>query len=344
MSDVSSPTSIEFVPQWAVIGHSWAVKHLSRTLQFGRQRHAYLITGPASIGKTKFAVALAQAVNCTNTQHRPCRVCRTCSLIEAGHHPDVTLLQAEGSSMKIEQIRALQTQLSMRPVEARYRVVILRRFQDATPQAMDALLKTLEEPASSVILILTADTADSLLPTIKSRCQPINLRPLPTALVRKTLEDQYHVKHDQAALLAQLAGGRLGWAIRAASDENMLADRNKWLQLIETALGMNRVQRFGMAETLSKDKPVLFEILDLWQSYIRDALLIAHVTQTPITNRDHHHALEQIARKVKIDDLLKVMKALQRTVRYLEDNANTRLTLEILMLDLPFLTLMPAPP
>jgi DNA polymerase-3 subunit delta' len=229
-------------------------------------------------------------------------------------------------------------------VEARYRVVILRRFQEATPQAMDALLKTLEEPAPSVILLLTADTVDSLLPTIRSRCQPISLRPLSATLVRQTLEKDYHLKHDKAALIAQLSGGRLGWAIHAAADERLLEQRQAWLGKLEDLLGKSRNGRFADAEMLAKDKESLQDMLELWQSYWRDVLHLAHVTTTPIVHRDHHHAIEQLARKVKIDDILKVVKAIQRTALYLEHNANTRLALEVLMLDLPRLPLTPAPP
>jgi DNA polymerase-3 subunit delta' len=340
-SALSAP---QYVPNWAVVGHGGAIKHLTLALQGGRIRHAYLISGPAGIGKTTFARAFAMAVNCVSEHRRPCGVCRACTLIRDGTHADLKVIEADEGKLKVEQIRGLQTQLAMRPVEGRYRVVILRRFQEATVAAMDAMLKTLEEPAPSVMLILTADTTDNLLPTIRSRCQPIQLRPLPSALVRRTLEEQYHLAHDQAALLSQLSGGRLGWAIRAAADEGMLTQRHQWLHKLEEALGMTRVGRFVVAEGLSRDRGGLLPMLELWLSYWRDALLIAHATVTPITNRDHDHALRQIATNVKLDDILKAINAIQRTAKYLEANVNTRLALEVLMLDLPTLRLLPAPP
>jgi DNA polymerase-3 subunit delta' len=343
MSQRAQPQPV-YVNEWAVVGHAGAVTHLTRSLAQDRVRHAYLISGPAGIGKTTFARAFAMAVNCLSDHRRPCGVCRACALIRDGNHADLKLIEAESGKLKIDQIRDLQTQLAMRPVEGRYRVVILRRFHEATPQAMDALLKTLEEPAPSVMLILTADTLDNLLPTIRSRCQSIKLRPLPVALVRRTLEGQYHLKADQAALISQLSGGRLGWAIRAAADESLLTQRSEWLRQLEDALGMTRVGRFALAERLSRDKPALSAILDLWLSYWRDALLLTHATVTPITNRDHDHALRQIATTLKLDDILKAIHAIQRTSRYLEANVNTRLAVEVLMLDLPRLRLMSAPP
>lgn len=337
-------TGPQYIPNWEVVGHNGAIKHLTLALQGGRVRHAYLISGPAGIGKTTFARAFAMAVNCVSEHRRPCGVCRACALIREGTHADLKVIEADEGKLKVEQIRGLQTQLAMRPVEGRYRVVILRRFQEATLSAMDALLKTLEEPAPSVMLILTADTLDNLLPTIRSRCQPIKLRPLPGILVRQTLEEQYHLDHERAALLSQLSGGRLGWAIRAAADDGMLTQRNDWLRQLEEALGMSRVGRFLLAENLSRDRGRLIDMLELWLSYWRDALLLAHATVTPITNRDHDHALRQIAISVKLDDILKAINAIQRTATYLEANVNTRLALEVLMLDLPRIRLLPAPP
>ncbi|MBX3086636.1 MAG: DNA polymerase III subunit delta' [Anaerolineae bacterium] len=337
-------TQLTYSTNWPVVGHTAAISHLSRSLQHGRIRHAYLIAGPASIGKTTFARAFAMTVNCLSDHRRPCGLCRACTLIQNDNFADVKIIEADGGKLKVDQIRDLQTQLSMRPVEGRYRVVILRRFQEATTQAMDALLKTLEEPAPGVILLLTADTTDNLLPTIKSRCQSINLRLLSASLVRKTLEEQYHLKQDKAALLGQLSGGRLGWAIRAAADESMLSQRDTWLKQLEDMLGMTRVGRFAMAESLSRDKKGIAAMLELWLSYWRDVMLLSHTTVTPITNRDHDHTLRQIAIHVRIDDVLKVMTAIQRTAKYLDANVNTRLALEVLMLDMPRLRLMPAPP
>jgi DNA polymerase-3 subunit delta' len=329
---------------WPIVGHTWAVEHLSRSLAHERIRHAYLISGPEGIGKTTFARAFAQAVNCLDEHERPCGVCRACTLIARDGYADVSIIQSEGTTLKIEQIRDMQRMLSLRPVEARYRIVILRRFNEASAQAMDSLLKTLEEPSPYVILLLTADTADTLLATIRSRCQPIHLRPLPATLVRRALEAQFNVESEQAALLAQLSGGRMGWAVRAAADESLLAQRTEMLDMLEEALGQSRVGRFALADALSKEKAGLQAGLELWQSYWRDVLLLIHSTTTPITNRDRRHALQQLAVELKVDDVQKALTAIRRTTRYIDQNVNARLALEVMMLDLPRTRLISAPP
>lgn len=329
---------------WPLIGHEWAVNHIARMLNHERNSHAYLISGPASIGKTTFARAFAMALNCEADEGRPCGECRACLLIANNAHADVSIVQADGSSLKIEQVRDLQHSLSLHPVEARCRVTILRRFHEATPQAMDSLLKTLEEPPPYVVLLLTADATDSLLPTIRSRCQPLKLRPIPMAQVRDALQKQFNVEPDRATLLAHLSGGRIGWAIRAAADESMLTQRTELLDILEDLLGQSRVGRFAVADKLSKDRMLLLTALDLWQSYWRDVLLIVHsTTVATITNRDRRHALDQIARTLSVEAIYGTLQALRRTARYIDENVNARLATEVLMLDLPQLRLFPAP-
>ncbi len=344
MGKMCGMSEARYSDKWHIIGHEWAIQHITRSLNADRLRHAYLISGVARIGKTTFARAFAQAVNCQSDTVRPCGVCRACQLTAQGNYADFTLIEAQGSSLKIEQIREMTRVLSLRPVEGRYRVLILRRFQEASTQAMDALLKTLEEPPPYVLLLLTADTTESLLATIKSRCQPLNLRPLPTQAIREALVNRHNIEPDRAALLAQLSGGRMGWALDVLRDDSVLEQRTEWLDLLERALGESRAVRFDQARALSEDRANLPTLLALWQSYWRDALLLAHHTAAAaITNRDRRHALEQIARSVKTEETYQALLAVRRTLRYLQANVNARLALDALMLDLPHLRLIAAP-
>jgi DNA polymerase-3 subunit delta' len=333
-----------YTNRWPVVGHEWAIAHLVRSLNAGRLRHAYLFSGPAGVGKTTLARVLAQAVCCLAEHTRPCGVCRACMLIAHNTFADFTLIEADRGSLKIDQIREMQRTLALRPVEGLRRVIVLRRFQEATGQAMDALLKTLEEPPPYVLLLLTADTTEALLPTVLSRCQPVGLRTISTSAVRTALEMAYGLEPERAALLAQLSGGRMGWAVRAIGDEGMLTRRAEWLDQLETALESNRAGRFALAEALSKDRATLDPLLDLWQSYWRDALLLACSATTPITNRDRQHSLTQIARHITAEEARRVLLAIRRTARYLAQNAHARLALDVLMLDLPRIRLYPPPP
>jgi DNA polymerase-3 subunit delta' len=330
---MTAPT--EIVP-WPVIGHEWAVDHLGRALRHGRMRHAYLLTGPRQIGKTTLARALAAALNCTG-DNPPCGECRACRLTLKGAHPDLTIVQAEQDEgpIKIGQVRELQQTLALRPYEARYRVAILRRFDAARPTAQDALLKTLEEPSPHTVLILTADAPDRLLPTIISRCQPLNLRPLPVNTVREALEWQFDAPQDVARTLAQLSGGRIGWAINALQDTTEIDRRNEGLEALLAVLGDSRRARFKLAEQLGKQKDELYVLLDTWQVFWRDVLLAASGSRALLTNEDYRAVIDELAERVDVDGAQTALNATRRTLDYLGKNVNVRLALEVLLLDYP---------
>ena len=325
---------MELAHHWPVIGHEWAIEHLDRALQHGRVRHAYLITGPVQIGKTTLARAFAAAINCTGA-NPPCGECRACVLTAKGAHPDVTIVESDGSTLKIEQVRELQQMLALRPYEARYRVAILRRFHEARPTAQDALLKTLEEPSPNTVLILTANAPDSLLPTILSRCQPLHLRPLPIETVRAALEQVWNAPPDTAQTIAQLSGGRIGWAIRALQNPAELDQRHDTLALLDAILHGSRRERFALVEKLSLDKTALLTLLDVWQGFWRDTLLIANGSRAPITNADLAGNLAALAEQIGPGAAQKALDATRRTMTYLGQNVNTRLALEVLVLDYP---------
>lgn len=329
-----------------IIGHQWAIDLLSGAMLSGRLAHAYLFTGPAHIGKTTLARTFAQALNCeTGDPTTPCLACRSCQLIGIDRHPDVRLVQPALSSsgrtetLRIEQVRTLQKELALAPYEGRYRVAILTRFQKASAGAANALLKTLEEPPERVVLILTADLADSLLPTIVSRCQSLILRPLPLEQVESALILQWQAPESQAQQLAHLSDGRLGLAVKMLSEPPILQERQEQLDLLESLLREDRTGRFRIAENLSRKKKgvVIQEVLELWLGWWRDVMLIAAGKNKPIplTNIDRADQIKLAAERYGLETASTAIRAIQQTLWQLDRNANTQLAIEILMLNLP---------
>ena len=176
---------------WSLIDHDWAVTQLRQSLVHDRVAHAYLFCGPPQVGKTHLARLWAQALLCPRPEP-PCGQCPSCRKIDHGTHPDVQLLagQGAGQSIKIHQVRALQREAVLLPYEGPRRVFILRRFDLATVEAANSLLKTLEEPPAHVVLILTAVDASALPPTVVSRCQRLDLRPVPPGVIQSALEQE----------------------------------------------------------------------------------------------------------------------------------------------------------
>ncbi|MCK6624600.1 MAG: DNA polymerase III subunit delta' [Anaerolineae bacterium] len=318
-----------------VVGHEWALDLLNRQQAAGRAPQALLLTGPPNVGKSTVARFWAQQLNCQQISP-PCGQCSSCRKIVSGNHPDVRIFDSDDQALKIDDIRNLQRELSLSPNEGRYRVVVLANFERATLSAANALLKTLEEPASQAILVLTATDPGALLPTIVSRCQLLALRPLPHERVVKALREHWQAKPEQAELLAQLAAGRLGWAVKALNDTELLNRREQHLQELISLLQAGRAERLAYAHQLSRDGAMLREVLTLWLTIWRDLLLLqSGAAQTKIMNLNWQEQLQQLAGHSSLAEASQMVARLRTALINLERNVNPRLSLEVLLLKLP---------
>ncbi len=332
---------------WNVIGHEWAVQLLSRDLARDRVRHAYLFAGPAGIGKRTLVAEFARALLCP-APDAPCGQCRHCLLAARDTHPDLLTVapavsgrSIRAAKIRIEPVRQLIYDLTLKPLEAGRRVARLLRFDLAEPGAMNAFLKTLEEPPGRAVILLTAERADDLLPTIVSRCQVITLRPLPLETVRDALARRWAVPPERAAWLASLAQGRLGWAARMARDEAALEARAERLDDLSRLLADTRTARFAYAERLARAESLdqVLDTLDVWMAFWRDVLLAsasaAGEAPTPLANPDREAEIRRLAGRLTPAAAGAVIHRLRRTGELLEKNVNTRLALEVCLLDWP---------
>jgi DNA polymerase III subunit delta' len=315
------------------IGNPGSVAFLRTSLVAGRLAHAYVITGPPQIGKRTLSRLVAAGSICPHLKAHsgPCGECRSCRLVEKDSHPDVRTVSPEPGkrSVTIEQVRQLEHDAVLRPYEAERKVFILRAADAMAEPAANALLKTLEEPPEDTILILIATDAAQLLPTIASRCREVALRPVPPEEIEAALRARGAVE-DRARLLSRLAGGRPGWAIEALADPARLAARAEQVE----QLGQPRVARLSVAGAFT-DAAAARAAMDVWLGWWRDALLVQQDCVDLVANTDRLESLRRLGASQPPEHVWRALARLQEARQQIDANANVRLAVEALLLDLP---------
>ncbi|KPK89450.1 MAG: hypothetical protein AMJ88_17545 [Anaerolineae bacterium SM23_ 63] len=365
-----------------MLGHEWAVNLLRSHIASGSVRHAYLFIGPDSVGKRTLALSFAQALNCEAppSPGEYCGLCRACVTISEQQYPDLHVVEVGqldeivaddpvsngvsvreeqtaggvgemhevrhiSSMVKVKQIRLLQRQLALSPFEGRWRVALLLRFWEASESAANALLKTLEEPAPQVVMLLTARSTESLLPTIVSRCEVIPLR----ALSQSELETgliSLGESAERARLLAGLAAGRPGFALQLKEDPEKMEQRKALLEDLFSLLEENRIERFNYAERFKRKRNESIQelrgraikTLEIWLSLWRDIMINALGAEASVQNEDRKTDIERIAASVHAEQVISAVQSTERTLSTLHQYANVQLAMENHLLDLPRIT------
>ncbi|WP_373047980.1 DNA polymerase III subunit delta' [Vulgatibacter sp.] len=292
----------------AVQGQPRAIRQLEAALRNRRVHHAWLFAGPPGVGKEMAARAFAAALLCAEGGEEPaaeaCGSCDACQRVARGVHPDFVVVMPEAEAvhrkllaredlpkspsrdLKIDQIRQVESQLVHAPLVGRRRVVLLLRADSLNAAAQNAFLKTLEEPPEGTHLVLVADAADGLLPTIRSRCVRVPFVPLPIDFVAARVREEKGVDEETARLCAALAGGSLGEALAVSADS--LADRVRILEALEALAPTDLRPLLGLAETIAGSGREATELrLDVIALFYRDVALAAEgLPDDALANRD----------------------------------------------------------
>lgn len=332
---------------WKTQGQDHIIHGLERSHREGRLSHAYLLVGPPHVGRMTLAVDLAQAVNCLSGQEKPCGECVQCQRIKSSAHTDVQVIALNWdertnrlrTEIMIDQIRAMEKAASLKPYEGTCRVFIINGVERMNHYAANALLKTLEEPPPQVLLLLLTSDEQALLPTIRSRCQRLELRPLAQESVAGLLMQELALSPERALLLARLSSGRLGWAMTAAADTAVLDERDRQLDRILEVVDGRLEVRFEYAQELAaqftRDRESARQVLGQWLQWWCDLLVLKEGVQELVVNQDRREALERMVQRFLTRQVATVVHEVLATLDRLEQNANPRLALEVLMLTLP---------
>jgi len=327
-------------------GQRQAIHLLTTLLRKGHIPHALVFTGIDGIGKQMAAKAFAMACNCADPQPYPasqpgsspvartnaCGQCRTCRRIVADNHPDILHLGPTGNMIRIAVIRDLIQRLMIKPYEQGKRIVIIAGSHAMNPKASNALLKILEEPPENTILILTARQPTDLLPTIISRCQQIRFSPLKHDVLIELLTANETLTPEAAAAATALSGGSYTHAMKMVREGGI--PRRGWLaNEISRLHDQSTTSLLALAEKLAAEKAQLPDTLAWLVSWYRD-LLVFPFQPEQIVNSDLFHQIRAAAADTDALVLIDHMKAAQNALKQLQANANPRLTMDDLVLQL----------
>lgn len=331
---------------WQTAGNEKATGALRRALSGGRLPHAILIAGPEHVGKMALAVDLAAALNCTGDE-KPCGQCPGCSRTRRGLHTDVHVVglgEAAGGGRRrtligVDQVRDVQREAALAPFEGECKVVIFDGAELLSEEASNSLLKTLEEPPPGVYLLLLTSKPEALLPTVVSRCQAVDLKPVSPDDIADHLASRMAVDPDVAGRAARLSGGRPGWAIRAVEEPGLLEAVEEKVEEVEEVVRGSMATRFEHAARLGsatdRDRETGRRELEVWLAWWRDVMLVKEGVPQLAANLSRMDSLKPVAEMLTRQQIAGAIRAIRRTRRLIARNVNSRLALEVMMLDLP---------
>jgi DNA polymerase-3 subunit delta' len=315
------------------LGLDAVAARLALALARGRPAHAYLLAGPNLAGKRRLARWLAQALLCLEPRSgQPCGECRSCRLVVAGQHPDMLLAE---SPLKVDATRQLLADLALMPLSSPRRVALLADIDQATTGAANSLLKTLEEPPSRAVLILTAGQPDRVLSTIRSRCRVVSVRPAGPVAVAELLTRLHGLPPEAAMALGRRSGGRLDWALQELGDHDREQERLDGLLLLERLLAAPRSERLRHAAEMARRTGTMDDLLEGWIGWWRDLLLWRNGLFDSIVNHDRSAALAGFSGRMSQDGILAMISSTEDALRRLRANGAAQLILETLLLEMP---------
>ncbi len=318
-------------------GQEKPVERLKAFLRQERLAGAYLFTGPQGVGKTLAAFTFAKALNCLNDDADACDACASCVKINSSQHPDVHLIDASlpagaageqkarkqeaGAEIKIEYIRQLESQISLRPYEGRQKVFIIQDAHNLNQESANAFLKTLEEPPAHSVIILISAKPELLFKTVLSRCRTVKFFSLNRGALAAVLKDEYHCDETLTHFLSYFCEGRLGLALQL-KQRDILREKNKAID--DFIFSTNNV----FENTRAHHRDTLKMHLNIAATWFRDIYVIkAGLPAQEIINLDRKDELMKFSSRYSLADLDRVFDCICDSLSYVNQNINVKLLL-----------------
>lgn len=319
----------------SIVGHDRIKEHLQNAIDMKKISHAYILNGQEGIGKKSLARVFAKTIQCEQGGSNPCGTCHSCLQAESGNQPDIIWVKHEKpSTISVDDVRTqVNSDILIKPYSSRYKVYIIDEAQKMTTQAQNALLKTIEEPPEYGIIVLLTTNADSLLPTILSRCVTLNLKPLSNKEVEKYLMEKEKVPDYMAHFAASFAQGRLGRAISIVSSEDFNELKNKVIHLLKNVNDMELPELIEQIKDASSYKNNIEDYIDFMMMWYRDVLMYKSTNDANlVVFKDELKAIRTDATNRSYDGLNRILTAMDVAKVRLAANVNFELAMELMLL------------
>ncbi len=318
-----------------VIGHEEIIRHLQNAIKTGKISHSYIFAGEPGSGKRLLAGIYAMTLQCEAGGENACGKCESCKRAIGKNHPDIIMVKHEKpNTISIDEIREqVVNDVDIKPYSSSHKIYIIPDAEIMTPQAQNALLKTIEEPPEYAVIMLLTSNIDGLLPTIRSRCVRLDLKVVDDGLVKKYLMEHLHIPDYQAEIDASFAHGSIGKAKEAATSQEFADITQKALKILKYADSMEVYELTEAIKNLSSEKQNINDYLDIFQFWFRDVLMFKATREIDnlVFKQEINYIREQASQR-SYENLEKILEALDKTKVRLRANVNTELALELLFL------------
>ena len=301
-----------------IIGQDFAKKYLTNSINKNKINHAYMFEGIDGIGKKKFSQELSKILLETDN---------------VDNSPDYINIHPDGNSIKIAQIRKLQTDIIIKP-HKKYKIYIINQADSMTVEAQNALLKTLEEPPEYAIIILITSNKGALLDTIKSRCEIIKFLPISILDLNKYLINK-GIDENRAQLLSTFARGSIEKAIELSESADFTIMRDEIQTYIETMLDKDIIDILEIPTSMEKYKKDSINILDMLINYFRDIMLLKeNVDKSMLINIDKLTFLQNMSKKITYSQVSKIIDIIEDIKIKIRSNCNFNISIQVMALNI----------
>lgn len=320
-----------------VVGHKNIIQYIGNAVKTDKVSHAYIMNGEKGSGKKLLANLFAMSLQCQNREDDgdACGKCQSCKQAMNNNQPDIIKVTHEKpNTISIDDIREqVNGDIEIKPYSSRYKIYIIADADMMSVQAQNAILKTIEEPPQYAVIMLLTENAETLLPTIRSRCVMLKLRNIKDQLVKKYLMEQMEIPDYKADVCVAFAQGNMGKAIMLATSEHFNEIKEEAVHLLRNINEMDLSDLIDAVKACMTYKLTISDYLDVIAIWYRDVLIYKATRNVDrVVFSDQLKYIKDRANKSSYEGIEIILDGLEKAKSRLKANVNFELTMELLLL------------